>query len=197
MEQEFKWDADPALQERVLHWALAREAGCAKLVEMDARYFDTPDGQLAAERAALRLRREGGESVCCLKLRGADASSGLHAHEEYECGASCVAEGLSSLPEHGAPIDLCTRLRTLPLTENCRITFSRYALLLRTGGAEAELALDYGQMSADGKSAPLCEIELERKGGSEEWFLALGQALAQEFALKPQPLSKLARARAL
>ena len=172
-------------------------AACAKLVEMDARYFDTPDGQLAAERAALRLRREGGESVCCLKLRGADASSGLHAHEEYECGASCVAEGLSSLPEHGAPIDLCTRLRTLPLTETCRVTFSRYALLLRTGGAEAELALDYGQMSAGGKSAPLCEIELERKGGSEEWFLALGQALAQEFALKPQPLSKLARARAL
>ena len=69
--------------------------------------------------------------------------------------------------------------------------------MLRTGGAEAELALDYGQMSAGGKSAPLCEIELERKGGSEEWFLALGQALAQEFSLKPQPLSKLARARAL
>ena len=38
MEQEFKWDADPALQERVLHWALAREAGCAKLVEMDALF---------------------------------------------------------------------------------------------------------------------------------------------------------------
>lgn len=197
MEQEFKWDASPALQERVLLWALDRNADGAALTQMDARYYDTRDGLLAAEKTALRLRREGTESVCCLKLRGGEVRGGLHAHEEYECPAACLADGLDALPGQGAPQDLCARLRTLPLEETCRITFSRYTVRLHTGEAEAELALDRGQLSSGGKSVPLCEIELERKGGSEQAFLALGRTLAEAFRLHPQPLSKLARARAL
>lgn len=197
MEQEFKWDADPALQESVLLWALDRNASHARLTPMDARYYDTSDQALAADRTALRLRREGTESVCCLKLRGSTAHGALHAHEEYECPAACLADGISRLPEHGAPQELCGWLSTLPLEETCRITFTRYSVLLKVGYAEAELALDRGQLSSNGKSAPLCEIELERKGGSEPAFLALGGALAKAFTLKAQPLSKLARARAL
>ena len=197
MEQEFKWDAFATLQDAVLIWALNRDADHAKITEMDAQYFDTPDGALAAEQAALRLRRENETGICCLKLRGGKVVQGLHAHEEYECLASCVSEGLSTVPDVGAPIELCSRLRTLNLMETCRITFSRYTVLLRYGSAEAELALDRGRMSANGKSAPLCEIELEYKSGPQEDFYALGQSISSEFHLRPQPLSKVARARAL
>ena len=198
MEREFKWDAFGALQDTVLMWALNRDADSAKMIEMDARYFDTADGALSAEKTALRLRRENEDSVCCLKLRGGEtAENGLHAHAEYECKATCIAEGLAALPERGAPIELCTRLRTMKLVEICRISFSRYTVMLRQDGALAELALDRGRMTVNGRSMPLCEIELEYKDGPEEAFLAMGQMLMQEFRLRPQPLSKLARARAL
>ena len=58
MEREFKWDAFGALQDAVLMWALDRDADSAKMTEMDARYFDTAEGALSAEKTALRLRRE-------------------------------------------------------------------------------------------------------------------------------------------
>ncbi len=197
MEQEFKWDAFAALQDAVLLWALDLDATGAKLTEMDAQYFDTPDETLAAEQIALRLRRENGAGVCCLKLRGAPAADGLHRHEEYECHAANLEDGLAALPAAGAPAALCSRLRTLPLSETCRITFSRYAITLRQDDSVAELALDRGRMSSGGRYAPLCEIELEHKEGPEAPFLALGQTLAAEFHLHPQSLSKLARARLL
>ena len=57
MEREFKWDAFGALQDAVLMWALDRDADSAKMTEMDARYFDTAEGALSAEKTALRLRR--------------------------------------------------------------------------------------------------------------------------------------------
>lgn len=197
MELEFKWDAEPALQENVLLWALDRNAARARLTRMDARYFDTADGLLAADKTALRLRQEGTESVCCLKLRGTNVRGGLHSHEEYECPAENLADGLHDLPGRGAPPELCARLLTLPLVETCRIRLLRYTVLLRGGGAEAELAFDRGEMLSGDKRAPLCEIELEHKSGPEADFLTLGSALVKAFGLKAQPLSKLARARAL
>ena len=198
MEREFKWDAFGALQDAVLMWALDRDADSAKMTEMDARYFDTAEGALSAEKTALRLRRENEDSICCLKLRGGEVTeNGLHAHAEYECRATCIAEGLSVLPERGAPIELCSRLRTMELAEACRISFSRYTVMLRQDGASAELALDRGRMTVGERSLPLCEIELEYKDGPEEAFLSMGRELMEAFRLRPQPLSKLARARAL
>lgn len=198
MEREFKWDAFGALQDAVLMWALNRDADSAKLTEMDARYFDTADGALSAEKTALRLRRENEDCICCLKLRGGEVTEdGLHAHAEYECKATCIAEGLAVLPELGAPIELCSRLRAMKLAEICRIAFSRYTVMLRQDGASAELALDRGRMTVGDRVMPLCEIELEYKGGPEEGFLAMGEMLMDEFRLRPQPLSKLARARML
>ena len=42
----------------------------AERVDLRARYFDTPDGRLAAAQLALRLRREGEVWVQTLKGRG-------------------------------------------------------------------------------------------------------------------------------
>ena len=70
MEQEFKWDAFATLQDAVLIWALNRDADHARITEMDAQYFDTPDGALAAEQAALRLRRENETGICVDRAKG-------------------------------------------------------------------------------------------------------------------------------
>lgn len=199
MEQEFKWDSNPAQQERVLLWALARGGEGAALTEMDARYYDTEEGDLSDRRVALRLRSENGKRICCLKLRGAETvtESGLHTHEEYETPADNLTAGLIELSNAGAPRELIEWLSALRLTESCRTSFSRYTLQLRNAKLHAELAFDRGQLSRAGHTAPLCEIELELKSGDKETFLSLGKLLGEHFDLRTQPLSKLARALAL
>ena len=65
------------------------------------------------------------------------------------------------------------------------------------GDAQIELALDRGVLLGGGKEAPLCEVELELKSGSEETLVALAEAIAREFSLSPEPKSKFQRAREL
>ena len=60
-----------------------------------------------------------------------------------------------------------------------------------------ELALDQGVLLGGGKELPFAEAEVELKSGSDHTALSFAEALAKEFALKPQPKSKLARAMAL
>ena len=60
-----------------------------------------------------------------------------------------------------------------------------------------EMALDEGELRHNGKSAPLCEIELEYVAGGEDKFHALAAELAQQLDLVVEPTSKLARAMAL
>ena len=48
-----------------------------------------------------------------------------------------------------------------------------------------------------GRELPLCEIEVELKEGSEEAAAAFAMALAQEYGLRPETRSKIARALAL
>lgn len=195
MERELKWHADARLQDEVAAWATALCTAKAHY-EMDARYYDTADGMLAARRAGLRIRRENGESVCCLKC-DVHTAGAEHIREEYECPADTIEHGLAALPAAGAPAALCDALAQSGVQEICRVRFIRHALTLTYQGATAELALDTGTLSRSGQEAPLCEIELEAKSGSDEGFRALCARLSSAFFLRPEPRSKLARAMAL
>ena len=164
---------------------------------MESSYFDTADGLLKEHQAALRLRRENDRSVCCMKLRNTDTPDGMRAHEEYQCEAVSLLDGLRRLPELGAPNDLCERALAADLQEICTVSFRRCAVLLQEGDTVCEMALDEGELRHNGKSAPLCEIELEYVAGSEDTFHALAVELAQQLDLVVEPTSKLARAMAL
>ena len=194
MEQEYKWRADTLILGQALLWASSRIGSQSRTLHMKSQYFDTPDGFLRANGAALRLRRENERAVCCMKRRGTASADGLRAHEEYECEAQTVEEGLRLLPEKGAPREICDAALAAPLAETCRMEFRRCAILLQQGDTVCELALDEGALHREGRSAPLCEIELELIAGSEETFHALAAELADYLSLTPEPESKLARA---
>ena len=83
------------------------------------------------------------------------------------------------------------------MQEICTVSFRRCAVLLQEGDTVCEMALDEGELRHNGKSAPLCEIELEYVAGSEDTFHALAAELAQQLDLVVEPTSKLARAMAL
>lgn len=109
MEKEYKWRADEKLLGQALLWASSRIGSQSRTINMESSYFDTADGLLKEHQAALRLRRENDRSVCCMKLRNTDTPDGMRAHEEYQCEAVSLLDGLRRLPELGAPNDLCER----------------------------------------------------------------------------------------
>ena len=156
MEKEYKWRADEKLLGQALLWASSRIGSQSRTINMESSYFDTADGLLKEHQAALRLRRENDRSVCCMKLRNTDTPDGMRAHEEYQCEAVSLLDGLRRLPELGAPNDLCERALAADLQEICTVSFRRCAVLLQEGDTVCEMALDEGELRHNGKSAPLC-----------------------------------------
>ena len=117
-----------------------------------------------------------------------------------------TADGL--LKEHQAALRLrrendrsvcCMKLRNTDTPDGMRAheEYQCEAVSLQEGDTVCEMALDEGELRHNGKSAPLCEIELEYVAGSEDTFHALAVELAQQLDLVVEPTSKLARAMAL
>lgn len=189
MEREFKWSASRADFDAVC----ARYAGMLSTPEflrMDAVYYDTPDRVLRAQRIGMRLRQENGKSVFCVKT-GGKVVNGLHTHAEYEYPAGTLAEGLAQLPNE------LSMLRRDDYAPICGTHIRRTAVVLSAPDFTAELTFDEGELEGGASRAPLSEIECEQKSGDPAAFDAFGAALAAEFSLVPEPLSKLARALAL
>ena len=196
MEREFKWmipdpsEFDPIADSSTIS-ALVQKKG---RLEMEAMYYDTADNLIARCHGGLRLRRENETRVVCLKLAAESGFGGARkAREEYECTAPDIRTGIQNLPAAGAPQDICDCLLQANLIELGRTAFTRCWFLLSYQGCTCELAFDYGKLTRNGRVGPICEMELELKSGSEADFDALAVQLQQEFDLKPQPLSKLAR----
>ena len=194
---------------------------------MQSEYYDTPDHRFFRERTTLRHRLEDESSVFCMKaplrgeqsvgtalcrpspeadphLRGEQSvgtalcrpspAADPHLRSEWETEAADLASALPKLAALGAPVPPAdTSLQVL-----CRADFIRRAVLLRLDdGSTAELALDLGTLSGATRSLPLCELELELKSGEPAAARAFAEALAARFSLRPEPLSKFARASAL
>ncbi len=194
---------------------------------MQSEYYDTPDHRFFRERTTLRHRLEDESSVFCMKaplrgeqsvgtalcrpspeadphLRGEQSvgtalcrpspAADPHLRGEWETEAADLASALPKLAALGAPVPPADT----PLQVLCRADFIRRAVLLRLDdGSTAELALDLGTLSGATRSLPLCELELELKSGEPAAARAFAEALAARFSLRPEPLSKFARASAL
>lgn len=195
MEREYKWQASAQQFDALCH-TLGLVPDASARMDMDATYYDDASGSLRTRRIGLRLRRENGRQVCCMKLRN-QAQNGLHVHEEYECAAETLEEGLRRLPEQGAPLALCQSLAAAPLVPIARVRFVRHPVLWQQDGFAAELSLDIGTLAGGTRETDFCEIECEYKSGDFDAFTAACDAQAARFALTPEPLSKLARALAL
>lgn len=196
MECEFKWNISNAAEfDRITHSELiAPLIQSSEKIQMEARYFDTADKKIARMRGGLRLRRENGESVVCLKLSPKESLDGAYkAREEYECYAPDIRSGLLNLPSEGAPQDLCDSILQSDLLELGRTDCTRLAYELAYKNCTCELSCDSGKITRRGRSIPVCEMELELKNGNPDDFHTLAVTLEQTFLLEPQPLSKLAR----
>ena len=197
MEREYKWmipqDTMAALA-GFLHEHKGRISH--DTLHMAAVYYDTADDLVYRSGAALRLRMENGRSVCCMK-RTVRKEGAQALREEYEAEAETLKEGLEKLPAAGAPQDLCILLAHQTFRELGRTDFVRncYLLALETPTPfTAEFAVDVGSLGAADNMQPFEELELELKSGDAAAFQAYAEQLERDYALIPQPKSKLARA---
>ena len=172
------------------------EALCARFtnlspITMETTYYDTPAGDIRANRWTLRCRKENGVSVCALKTPGDGFG-----HGEWEVYCASIEAAVPLLLEKGAPAELAA-FAEAGLVASCGARFTRLAGLIDAPACTVELALDEGVLLGGGRELPLCEIEVELKEGSEDAAAAFAMALAQEYGLRPETRSKIARALAL
>lgn len=167
-------------------------------MRLQAAYADTPDALLAHNRLALRVRREGRDWVQTLKGAGDDTLTRFEHNVRVLAPpvgqaptidpalhrGTAVGDRLLALLGHDVPATLGVRYRTDVL---------RRTRLLRTAGAQIELAFDTGSIHADDASWPLCELELELVSGEPAALTELARQWIRRHGLWIDTRSKAER----
>lgn len=141
------------------------------VIRQEARYFDTPERDLAAVGLSLRIRRNGEALVQTVKAR--KAAAGLFVRSEWEFPVA----------DHTPVLDESTPIRALIGKRADRIgplfTIENERRLWNMGGIE--VALDRGCARADGpqggREDQFCEVELEAKGCHVAQLFALARRI--------------------
>ena len=172
-------------------------AGDDLLRDVDSRserlvsvYYDTRGGKLRKNGYSLRVRSTPDGYVQTLK--SLESSSGLFFRGEWESPVDSIephAETLASTPagEVGAK-------KLVPVV---RSTVERTSWRVTDEGNELEIALDDGDVRAEGRDQPLCELEIELKRGKAEAAFHAARELATRLPLRLGVMSKAERGFAL
>jgi len=165
-------------------------------------YYDTPGQDLRRQRAALRIRRVEGDGApqWLQTLKTADAGlSALSRRGEWEVpvdGPALQQDALRGAPPWPQLDPDGTLFATLQPCFSTDFERTRWTVRLR-GGATIEVALDLGEIVAAGRTAPLCELELELLAGPPEALFTLAGQIARRVAVLPLSASKAERGFAL
>lgn len=181
METELKLAMTPSSLRRLMHsplWSVWRTSDAKQ--RLRTLYFDTPDGALARDGVALRVRRVGLQWVQTVKGSGG-AVGGLHRRDESEAPVGGPRPEFAKVPADllGGAIGLSATWERLDVVLETR--FDRLARTVHLpSGTTIEVAFDRGNVSAGHQDAPICEVELELKAGATTELLALARAVVRE-----------------
>ena len=153
-------------------------------------YFDTPDGELRSRGYTLRVRSVDDRYIQTVK--SLDTAAGLFERGEWECdvdGPEPDASRLASTPLEEIDAD---RLQPIVRTQ-----VDRRACRLKRPGAEIEVDVDDGLLSASGRQLPVHEIEIELLRGKASAAVSLARKIAAQVPVKLGVLSKAERGFAL
>ncbi|MBA2352772.1 MAG: CYTH and CHAD domain-containing protein [Burkholderiales bacterium] len=149
-----------------------------------AEYYDTAKFDLRRAGVGLRLRREGRRIVQTVKREGR-VDGGLHQRPEWETETRDGKLDFAALAEtgwckHFDDPDLRNRLQPIFTTE-----YRRTTRIIEPGpGCVIEFCLDQGEIRAQGRAHPICEVELELRSGEPSALYDLALALDQTIPLK-------------
>ena len=138
---------------------------------------------------ALRLRHAGRQWLQTLK-GGGSVKAGLHQRNEWEVqvrGPELDFDfpGAADWKAH-LPPSLHKKLQPVFVTD-----FSRNSRILNFQGAQIELCMDQGEVSAGQHNMPICEIELELKSGDSRQVFELALAILDIVPFETKQTEKL------
>ena len=198
-ETELKFTLDAAEIPRIAELPIVRDfsANEASLNRLRSVYFDTPDLSLPERGVVLRVRSQEGRWIQTVKTAG-KASGGFHQRGEFESQIADANPNYARLvSENGLTLfsdpDLLEQLGPVFETDFWRT--SRHLNL--PCGSVVELCLDSGEVRADAKSTPICELELELKQGRPEVLYEIALEIAGTVCLRIENISKAERGYAL
>lgn len=160
-------------------------------------YYDTPEQALRGRKMALRMRRIGSPGqpqwVQTLKIAG-QSESALSQRGEWEfqlTGKQLDFNLLQKTPWRDCDPDgqLFDALRPCFTTDFERTCWT----LRRPDGSRVEIALDQGQVSSDGQTTALCELEFELLSGAPSALFDTARRIAESVPLIPLNVSKAER----
>ncbi len=163
--------------------------------ELFNQYFDTPTGELAGAKVALRLRKDGDEIIQTLKTRG-QSVAGLSERNEYNWDLAKAKLDLKKLDGECWPAELAELdKKTIKPVFTTDFVRERAEIAWGRGKAKVviEAALDLGKVIVGKQSEEICELELELREGEPAALLELATELAIKLPLMPCDISKAER----
>ncbi|AZG06786.1 CYTH and CHAD domain-containing protein [Pigmentiphaga sp. H8] len=172
LEQELKFSVPWAARKAVAGQVVSLSS--APRTHLRAMYFDTPDRQLARQRAAIRLRQEGRKWVQTFKMAGADAMS------RVELNHPSPGRALDLSVYAGTPAEAVLAGLGAGLGVRYETDVWRKTAAVRTRAGSVEVAYDVGTIRAQGLELPVCELEFELMSGRPQaLFIVAGRWLAR------------------
>lgn len=171
-------------------------------LQLQATYYDTASGELARAGIALRVRRERGCWVQTLKAPGSDAIGRLEENVVIRSLPGDAAAPLARLDRHQHPSAQRVLRQALGLRKGDRmpetqpvfqVNVTRRVRRVVEGGSTIEVALDDGQLVAQGRKRPIHELELELLEGDVRDLVALASRWRSRWGLWFNTASKAAR----
>ncbi len=136
-------------------------------------YYDTPDQRLAAAHLALRIREDGNGCEITLKRAATDKAI---SRPEWNAALDGPQLDLGALPAEAARL-VIKAAKGADLGPVFNLDVDRDVRVVAFGRSKIELAFDEGHVTAGGRAAPVCELELELLSGSLKDLLGLVRAL--------------------
>lgn len=168
------------------------EEGSREELDLDAKYFDTDECELARNKIAYRIREEGGNTIAALKWKGGNEGA-LHMREEMSVPVQSGEPDLSVFGESEMGrtiIDTIDERRLICFLET---KFKRRRFRIDTGTGIFELSIDMGEIITQYGELPISEVEIELFSGENDELMQLGKKLQDKYGLETEEQSKYAR----
>jgi inorganic triphosphatase YgiF len=195
-ENEIKLVMTPPLLSRLRRHPLLKllKHGRGSTHHLVSVYYDTPDHKLFNRNLALRVRQIGSKRIQTLKAQDSGVA-GQTSREEWEREITSDQPVLDHVGDERLS-DAIDEIRAgrRPLAPIFATHVRRTAWTLKLhDGSEVALALDEGEVKADGVSAPICEAEMELMSGAPESMFDLAAKLHGDIPFQLGNRSKSSR----
>lgn len=181
-EVELKFQIAPQRRQALLK---ALDPKKSQQIHLQARYYDTPEQHLANAQIALRQRLEGDVWVQTLKASISPIERFEHNIELGECQDAPILD--LQLYQAHAQAQQILQQALGEHAHTLRLQFAtdiqRTYRVLNYGDSEIEVAVDHGEIRADGRIQQIYEVEFELKSGLVQDLLAFSLEWVKKYQL--------------